>query len=171
MTDQGIKDRLKDIFIKDQTLRHFIEERNGNPIPSVLKEVTALWKIQRLLDRENMAFVERVIKLYGWLGMNRIGVDGNETIFLVVQHSTLEQQEKYLPLLYESAMKGESQKQHLALLEDRINVQKGLPQIYGTQFYTDSGVTKMYPVVDSEMLDVYRERMGLPPCARKHGLI
>ncbi len=42
-------------------------------------------------------------------------------------------------------------------------MQRGEPQIYGTQYRTQDGVTKMWPVQDPEDLDNRRAALGLGP--------
>jgi hypothetical protein len=92
----------------------------------------------------------------------------------VIQHSTLENQEKYLPLMREAVKKGKARPALLALLEDRILVGNGEEQIYGTQAGTDSlGIYKLWPIKDERNVNRRRFSAGLAPLqwyAKKMGL-
>jgi hypothetical protein len=46
---------------------------------------------------------------------------------------------------------------------DRVLMYRGEPQIYGTQYRTQDGVTKLWPVQDPEDLDNRRAALGLGP--------
>jgi hypothetical protein len=58
--------------------------------------------------------------------------------------------------------KGDANKADLALLEDRILVREGKPQLYGTQFQSAMTLT-LYPIQDEARLELRRREMGLPP--------
>ncbi|MBZ0246636.1 MAG: hypothetical protein K8H85_11875 [Cyclobacteriaceae bacterium] len=103
--------------------------------------------------------VENIISRYGWLGKSKIGELANSTLFMVIQHAQDNRvREKFYPLLEESVNEGESRPSDLATMKDRILIQNGQPQIYGTQ--TDhSG--QLLPVEDIKDLNKRRRRMGL----------
>ena len=85
-------------------------------------------------DSTALDFVEGIIKKYGWLGKNHIGKVANRTLFLVIQHAPNNETRKlYFPLLESSAKNGESELSAMAAMKDRILVQDGEFQIYGTQ--------------------------------------
>lgn len=53
----------------------------------------------------------------------------------------------------------------MALLEDRINVRNGRPQVYGSQFkYNhENGKSQFYEIVDPEYVNQRRKEVGLYP--------
>jgi hypothetical protein len=54
----------------------------------------------------------------------------------------------------------------VATLEDRLRIQTGRKQLYGTQFRVDDrGVIVLAPMEDSAHADLRREDAGLPPFA------
>ncbi|PZP40871.1 MAG: hypothetical protein DI598_18930 [Pseudopedobacter saltans] len=100
----------------------------------------------------------------GWLGADKIGKKGNQTLFLVIQHSDKATQEKYLPMMREAVKEGKAQPDNLALLEDRVALKQGKPQIYGSQVGSDStGKYFVFPLLDPENVDKRRAEVGLPP--------
>lgn len=84
------------------------------------------------------------------------------SIFLIIQHAPLPYQQHYLPLVRKSAEAGELPKRSLAMLEDRIAVREGRPQVYGTQVNIATGVT-LYDVIDPPNLNSRRSSVGLEP--------
>src|SRR5436190_2110329 len=84
---------------------------------SVIKEDSA--QFWAYIDSTNLAKVSSIIDKHGWLGKSQIGNRANYTLWLVIQHADLKTQEKYLPLMRASVVRGESGPDNLAYLEDR----------------------------------------------------
>ncbi len=80
----------------------------------------AHWKIINEKDSINLIKIKKILDERGWLGADIIGNQGNSTLFLVIQHSDIETQEKYLPMMREAVKKGNANSSSLALLEDRV---------------------------------------------------
>lgn len=118
----------------------------------------------KFIDSTNLVQVELLIEKYGWLGKSFVGARGNNTIFLVIQHSDLSTQEKYLPLLQKSVDDGESQPSDFALLKDRVLMRQGHKQIYGSQVvFNETGGQEFYPIEDEKNVNIRREKVGLQP--------
>ena len=50
------------------------------------------------------------------------------------------------------------------MLEDRINMNEGKPQRYGSQLIeNEQGKLVVYQLLDAEMVDVWRNEMGMEP--------
>jgi len=137
-------------------------DQEGRTINSVDRQV---WnKKNSENDSVNMIKVADILRRYGWPGEEIIGWPGSSAIWAVIQHSTLENQEKYLPLMREAVKNGKARPAQLAMLEDRILVGKGKEQIYGTQAGTDSlGIYKLYPIKDERNVNKRRFSAGLGP--------
>ena len=58
---------------------------------------------------------------------------------------------------------GETSAAHLAYLEDRVRVNAGQPQLYGTQFTVTGGTFGPHPIEDPGRLDERRAQAGLAP--------
>lgn len=116
--------QLDTIFIDDQKYRKqidSIEQKWG--VDS--KEIDDHWKIISKMDSINQVKVKLIIDKYGWLGPDVITDQGNVTLFLVIQHSNLQTQLNYLPILKEAVKIGNANGADLALLEDRVNLGLG----------------------------------------------
>jgi hypothetical protein len=61
--------------------------------------------------------------------------------------------------------RGEASPAQLAYLEDRLRVNAGQAQLYGTQFRYTGGKLTPHPIEDPCRLDERREHVGLEPFA------
>jgi len=157
-----IKTLLDSINVEDQKYRReikTIKQKHGWDSD----EMRNHWKKINRADSSNLVVVERILAEYGWLGSEKIGRTANSTLFLVIQHSTQEIQEKYLPMMRQAVKDGKAKSRSLALLEDRIALGKGELQIYGSQIGTDQETGEMYvlPLVDPENVNERRAKVGL----------
>ena len=116
-------------------------------------------------DSINLVKVRKILDERGWLGPDIVGNQGNLTLFLVIQHSYPETQEKYLPMMREAVRKGNAHPSHLALLEDRVALGKGEKQIYGSQIGQNQETGEYYvlPLIYPDSVDKRREAVGLGP--------
>lgn len=118
-----------------------------------------------LQDSINLIKVTSIIDKNGWLGPDKVGEQGNTTLFLVIQHADKNIHEKYLPIMRQAVRNGYAKAEHLALLEDRTALEEGKGQIYGSQIIRDqkTGKPAIAPIVDEKNVDVRRESVGLGP--------
>lgn len=148
-SDQGIRILLSDIY-KDMGGK-------GKYLPKVRQMMSNI-------DKRNASIVTQIIDKYGWLGKDDIGEDANETLFLCIQHcqdSLI--QHKYLPIIKEAVSKGSAEPWHFAFLTDRVRMNGGQPQIYGTQTIKANGRTYPVPLQDPYTVDDLRQEIGLEP--------
>ena len=112
-----------------------------------------------------------MIETEGWLGINEVGKDGAEAVWLITQHANhmREQQEELLVKMKVSVEAGNFEKIHYAHLYDRIQANKHQPQRYGTLRYrnADTGKWELYKLEDEDNLDSLRREMNLPPLVKK----
>ncbi|MEU6041532.1 DUF6624 domain-containing protein [Actinomadura sp. NPDC047616] len=119
------------------------------------------------IDRRNAAWLRRVVRGRGWPGRSVAGEDGAQAAWLIAQHAdrSPEAQRMFLDALRAAVASGEADPADLARLEDRVRVNAGRPQLYGTQYgMTETGYGP-HPVEDPERLDERRAAVGLPPQA------
>lgn len=160
----SIQRRLDDILIKDQAIRQ-IYSCFKEKYPDNSAEMKFYWELLKEQDSLNLKTVTNILNDYGWLGISEIGVNANKAIFLVIQHGSLQMQEKFLPLLEKSVNKKESSGEYYALLVDRILVKNGCEQEFGTQIKVNSetGKYELYPIRNPEKVDMRRNNLGLKP--------
>lgn len=160
--DTTLVSQLNTIYQSDQGLRlkaKLIEKEHGeNSL-----ELEAHWQVVRASDSINLKQVALLLDKQGWLGPDIVGHQGSTTLFLVIQHSDLETQLKYLPLMRAAHKDGKFRGQELALLEDRISIAQGRKQIYGSQISSDPDTGEHYlaPLSDPTKVNERRAAVGL----------
>lgn len=133
------------------------------------KEVRKLVTELSELDKENTLRVKQIINEFGWPGISLVGKSGGHAAWLLVQHAThdLAFQKKCLKILKEAVQKKEADAKQVAYLTDRILVQEGKKQIYGTQFRgKKDGTSEPFPIKDLKKLPELRKSVGLEPFVR-----
>lgn len=115
-----------------------------------------------LLDSLNVLQITAIIDSAGWLGPEDVG-NGSGTLWLVIQHADLATQEKYLPEMRSAVEEGKASRYHLAMLEDRVEMRNGRPQIYGSQVKVDNGVSRLWTIKDEETVNERRAAVGMEP--------
>lgn len=153
---------LDTVLYNDQYLRNkfeFVELKYGRDS----EELKLIGDEQLKRDSTNVKIVSDLLSKNGWMGSDLIG-NHTLTIFIVIQHANLEIQEKYLPLFQSARDEGELDPASVAMLEDRINVAKGLPQLYGSQLTVDeNGQTVFAEIFEPEKVNERRLEVGLGP--------
>lgn len=160
----GVVAILGKVYADDQKYRQQlgqIEQQYGRDS----EEMQAHWELINETDSINLIKVKEVLDEHGWLGYDEIGRPANNALFLVIQHSDLETQKTYLPMLREAVKRGDAAAPDLALLEDRVALRQGEKQIYGSQIGRDpeSGEYYVSPLIDPENVDERRAELGLGP--------
>lgn len=160
-----VRSELEAMLETDQSYRRELaelEKKHGRE-SAELKEA---WTKQAAIDGQNIQRLEAIIDQYGWPGIKRFGVKAGSAAFLILQHSDLQYQKKYLPLVREAAAQGEMRGSSLALLEDRVRLREGHKQIYGSQVVRNSANEwEPLPLEDEEKVHALRAGVGLPPLA------
>lgn len=162
--DKPLVAKLDSIYELDQALRKqipLVETTYGRDS----KEMKAHWKKINETDKKNLVEVKKILDERGWLGPKVVGRRGNSTLFLVIQHSDLETQLAYLPMMREAVKQGNAKGSSLALLEDRVALGQGKKQIYGSQVGRDPQTGEFYvaPLIEPEKVNERRASVGLRP--------
>jgi hypothetical protein len=160
--DKPLQRELLEILDEDQTIRNeymSAAEELGWDSPAV----DSLGKIMMYKDSINLIKVTKILDERGWVGQDKIGHQANQALFLVIQHSDLTTQEKYLPMMREAVKNGNARGSSLALLEDRVALGQGKRQIYGSQIGRDPETQAYYvlPLEDPDNVDARRAAVGL----------
>lgn len=154
--------KLWDMMAWDQAYYNeifFAEKELGMNSPVV----SALWELKERINIENQRTLDSIINVNGWPKISDVGHMGSTTAFLIVQHSTLELQEKYLPTIKSLCEQNEADWQSYALMYDRVQIGLGKPQLYGSQLTWNQATGKMefYPIEDEANVNKRRTEMGL----------
>ncbi|AFL80236.1 hypothetical protein Aeqsu_0728 [Aequorivita sublithincola DSM 14238] len=173
-----LKNELKLILLKDQGFRElFIGGISDERKQELLKELSISEKDfseneMKLFNRNdslNLVEVEKIIKEYGYPEKSLVGEPENEAAWFVIQHS--DKIEEYFPLIEKASEKVELKRSKVAMMEDRMLMHKGEPQIYGTQgkdlhIVNDQNKQKeffqlIWPIKNPENVNELRKTVGL----------
>ncbi|MBP1163823.1 hypothetical protein JOE44_000707 [Chryseobacterium sp. PvR013] len=162
--DKPLQAELLAIHEEDQKYRVQMNETQKKFGPNS-KEMNDLWRITNQKDSINLLKVKKILDEKGWVGKDKVGAQANSALFLVIQHSDLETQKKYLPMMKEAVTKGNASPGSLALLIDRIEIREGRKQIYGSQIGIIQSNNTFYvsPLIDPDNVDKRRTEVGLGP--------
>ena len=119
-------------------------------------------------DVSNSDRLREIVEEHGWPGRSLVGEQGAEHAWLLVQHADrqLDFQRRALVLLNAAVGAGDAPRRHLAYLTDRVRMNEGREQVYGTQMASvDDHVVVPWPVEDPDRLEERRAEMGLEPFA------
>ena len=98
-----------------------------------------------------------------WPTRSNVGLAGVRAVFLLAHRDTAFARVAMRRLM-EAGM-DESIKPDLAVLEDRVRLQSGRKQLYGTQLIQGNGKLVPAAIEDSAHVDLRRESANLPPLA------
>ena len=119
------------------------------------------------MEEENMKENEKklleLLDQYGWPTASEVTEYAAAGAALIINHTTYELRSKYFPMLEEAFRKGEAQPLRYAKMRDRLLVEEGKEQLYGTQIKMENLVREPYPIQDSEQVDQRRAEIGLGP--------
>lgn len=155
---------LQEIYHSDQAIRiSYIEaEKRSGKNSDESRKIYGEWE---RIDSVNREKVIALLERYGWLSPYEVGDQGSMALWLVIQHSDLETQQKYLPMMRRAVKENKAKASELALLEDRVRLGLGEKQIFGSQLVTDSvtGHNVLAPIEDEVNVNKRRASVGLEP--------
>jgi len=118
--------------------------------------------------RSNEQWLNAALARIGWFDISRYGEDASQAAWLIVQHADHdpEWQKAVLADLEPRVKRGDMQGRYYAYLIDRVAVNAGQPQTYGTQGgCVGAGDWQPKAVAAPEALDQRRAEVGLEPIA------
>lgn len=115
--------------------------------------------------KDNADFLAKVISIHGWPSIELVGNDGAEAAWIIAQHADhdLTLQELALSKLKATLNDPKTTKHHYPYLFDRVQINKGGQQVFGTQIEYIEGKAKPMPIKDPFIVDGLRKKYNLPP--------
>ena len=169
--DENVESKVLQIelikmYINDQSVR-------GN----VLSEIISKYKLDEYeltkvdavsIDKMNRDRLKEIIIESGFPTRQLVGKDAMQGIFLMIQHSDgdKEWQKAQLPNIEKAVKQGDMDGQSYAYLYDRIKINGGEKQLYGTQFKNVDPINEKVELADTddiESLDARRMEFGMMP--------
>ncbi|MES2327994.1 MAG: DUF6624 domain-containing protein [Bacteroidota bacterium] len=151
---------IDSVWESDQKYRY---HRPNETAAASTERFTRHKKEVQFIDSVNVAVVTGILDRYGWIDKKRIGILESSALFFVIQHATIETQEKYLPSLRKAVIDKIESPHHLTMLEDRVSIRQKKYQVYGTQlfYYPPDKRYYLYPLLEPENVIQRRNEIGL----------
>ncbi len=144
LSAQGINNKLKirldSIMLKDQSMRELLDNRITEDRKKEILNILGLDEDEFYdnargniysQDLKNIEEIRQIISEYGYPGKKLVGEPTNKAAWYVIQHS--EYIEEYFPSIEKAGKENDLPLRLVAMMEDRLLMQKGLEQKYGTQ--------------------------------------
>lgn len=167
VTNPSLAHRLDSLGLEDQKWRKLIDAVESGKTDTMSRD--AVIRNWLKTDSLNQIEAKKIFARHGFPGHDAVGEKGSMDFFLLVQHSDTDPafQEQVLKALKQQVDRKNAHPKLYAYLLDRVRVNKGEKQVYGTQLRPKKGVEgiELAPVVEPEKLDERRAAVGLPPVA------
>ena len=131
---------LSEVYESDQRIR------KSNELIKYAKE-----------DHRNQELVISIIEKCGMPTLKEVTQKQMNAIWLGLQHSNKKIRKKYFPQIEKAVENGDLSKQQYALMKDRMLMDEGKPQIYGSQIKNG----KLYKLKNPETVNERRKKMGM----------
>ena len=110
-------------------------------------------------DHRNQELVISIIEKCGMPTLDEVSQKEMDAIWLGLQHTVKKYRKKYFPLVEKAVENGDLTKEQYALMKDRIRMDEGKPQIYGSQIKNG----KLYTLESPTSVNERRKEMGMEP--------
>lgn len=117
------------------------------------------------VDSDNLGYIRALVSEVGWIDVDRFGPQASTSAFLLVQHSGDPRlMMAVLPLIEKDARRYPDYAQPYTLLYDRLQIDLGRKQRYGTQLDRDAqGNPFVLPLEEPSRVDEFLKELKLPP--------
>lgn len=117
--------------------------------------------LRKLNEKNTLKFCE-ILKENGWPSTALVGQMGVLAAFHILKNSVpYELQRDLLPVIVAVIKKDPTQKPEFAGLFDRLRVNAGMKQYFGTMATSRGGFLILYPLEDESKVDAWRQEYGL----------
>tara|TARA_R110000765_G_scaffold7655_1_gene24968 strand:- start:193 stop:828 length:636 start_codon:yes stop_codon:yes gene_type:complete len=161
--NQDLADELQTMSVIDQ-----IAANNAFPPSNYSSLSQEEWEVFKdSVYRTNQKRAKEIFDTYGFVGFDLAGKEGSKNFWLIVQHSDHNpkfQNEVLEKMKVQVDIKNAESRKY-GLLVDRMNLNTGKAQIYGTQVTYNMNTGQAYPkkLADSTNVNKRRKSIGLEP--------
>jgi outer membrane protein OmpA-like peptidoglycan-associated protein len=163
--------QLDYLYCQDQWFRSLgwrYKEGKGY-IPRILDTIVPinLGPVTEKSDSEVLSLLLPMIEREGWPLISEVGERPAESAVLILLHARdVAVMQKYLPILENACKNKEAKWIDFATMTDRIRLNTGQKQLYGTQYSpnpSDIEFFELAPLENPEKMNEYRAQLGLSP--------
>ena len=112
---------------------------------------------------ENERELLKLLDIYGWPTASSVTEYAAAGAALIINHTTYEIRSQYYPMLEQAFNQGEAQPLRYAKMTDRLLVEEGKKQLFGTQWKFENSGRVPHPIEEPEYVDKRRAEIGLGP--------
>jgi hypothetical protein len=168
---RAVQEQLRDAFIADQAARLAYLELATDDLDGKdywARQLATAGAIDR--DGTNTRLLKQLLQDYDWIDSHRFGVRIASHAWVLAQHADADPafQQEVLERMAPYLENGGVRPRDYAYLFDRVAVNQGRPQRYGTQpmeSCNDDGSLSPRPLEDPETVDERRAELGIEPMA------
>jgi len=156
-----VKMYVNDQAVRDNLMNDLIEKYHLN-LDEVIQDAPFT------VDATNRNRLKEIFQEYGFPTKEMVGKDAMNGIFLMIQHSDRDKewQKSQLGNIETAVKRGDMDGQSYAYLYDRIKINGGESQLYGTQFSDvdpENNTATLAETEDLDRLDERRMQIGMMP--------
>lgn len=157
--NQALQEELLSMQARDQICRTAVTIKTNLGVNVTEKELRQL----EFVDRVNTYRMQEIVLQHGWPGRSLVGEEGTAASLLLVLHADRNMgfQKDCLKLLSIAVLCSEAPAKDLAFLTDRILVNEGKPQRYGTQFSIFAEHFTLAEIENLDTVNAHRQALGL----------
>jgi hypothetical protein len=111
------------------------------------------------VDHRNQELVISIIEKCGMPTLKEVSKQQMDAIWLALQHANGKHRKKYFPQIEAAVKNGDFSKEQYALMKDRMLMDEGKPQIYGSRIQDG----KLYKLESPDKVNERRKEMGMEP--------
>lgn len=158
-----LKILIDSLLTVDQTVQNNIVEASQRSAP--VDSMKILFGIKEKTFVRHIPIIKAIFKNNAYPTFEKVGKESSNNFFILVQHSDkdVKFQEQMLPYIKKQVDKKQVKGSNYAYLYDRIQINNGRQQLYGTQLdYDNEGNAFPKNLKDKETVNARRSEFGMP---------
>lgn len=156
---------IDSLVLEDQKWREYLVRLENQEREQDTLTLTDVKEIISKIDSANLIELKTLVEIHGFPDHDMVGTEGTRNFWLLVQHQDRDPgfQEYILIKMKAAADKGKASLTDYAYLVDRVKVNTGQLQIYGTQMQLNSLKTSYEPkpLFEPDKVNDRRQSVGL----------
>lgn len=150
--------------LRDELLK--LKEKNQKSLDD---DIRANRKPDELIKRiragreKSTAQICPILKQNGWLTKSLVGEEGVDAAFSMINGAAAQLRIDLMPVIIAATKQGELSRTEFAGYVDRLRIDAGLKQLFGTQATILDGFLVLFPIEGEEQVDARRKQYDLGP--------
>ena len=162
-TNQKLANEINKMYELDQSVQtDLIEALQSKASKEKIAEVDK-FKVETF--KKHIPVLKKIIADHGFPSYDLVGKEAGDKFFTMIQHSDsdVKFQKDCLKIIAKLVKKKQANARSFAFLTDRVNINSGKPQIYGSQLDYKDGQAFSKNLKDPKNINKRRAELGLEP--------